>query len=113
MPEHPEKGHQDSHDRYCQRVAAEEARKLRARRHREHSIWFGLGTFGMIGWSIAIPTLLGIALGIWIDTRWPSRFSWTLMLLFVGIVLGCLNAWYWLDREQAIIQREDEDQKDE
>lgn len=109
MSEHPERGYRDSRDRLARRVAMEEARKLRARRRREHSIWFGLGTFGMVGWSIAIPTLLAIALGVWIDSTWPSRFSWTLMLLFVGIVVGCLNAWYWVVREREIISREDED----
>jgi ATP synthase protein I len=113
MSEHPEWGSQESRDRLARRVAAEEARKLRARRRRAHSIWFGLGTFGMVGWSIAIPTLLAIALGVWIDTTWPSRFSWTLMLLFVGIVVGCLNAWYWVEREREIIEREDEDLKHE
>jgi ATP synthase protein I len=88
------------------RVGDKEARKLRAR-HQSDSIWFGLGMFGVIGWSVAIPTLLGILIGIWIDTNWPSRFSWTLMLLLVGVVLGCLNAWHWIDRERQSIEEEE------
>lgn len=72
---------------------------MRARDEKNKSIWFGLGMFGMVGWSVAIPTLLGIALGVWIDLTWPSRVSWTLTFLFIGIVLGCLNAWYWVKRE--------------
>jgi ATP synthase protein I len=80
-------------------VDAKQSRKLDARRHGERSAWFGLGMFGLVGWSIAIPTLLGIALGIWIDERWPSRFSWTLMLLIGGVGIGCLNAWWWVNRE--------------
>jgi ATP synthase protein I len=59
--------------------------------------------FGMVGWSITIPTIVCLALGIWIDRRWPSPYSWTLMLLFVGVVLGCLNAWYWVKREHGQI----------
>lgn len=62
-----------------------------------NELFFGLGVFGVVGWSVAIPTLLGIALGIWIDQTWPSQYSWTLMLLFVGVILGCLNAWYWIE----------------
>jgi ATP synthase protein I len=54
----------------------------------------------MVGWSVMLPTLLGIALGLWIDLRFPSPYSWSLMLLFVGIVAGCLNAWYWIQKEQ-------------
>jgi ATP synthase protein I len=87
-------------------VARKEARKLQARRSKDRRIWFGLGMFGLVGWAVAIPTVLGIGLGIWIDSTWPSRFSWTLMLLLLGMVLGCLNAWYWLSQEQRIIGKE-------
>jgi ATP synthase protein I len=80
-------------------VARKAARRERAEREGDRSIWFSLGLFGLVGWSVAIPTLLGLALGIWIDTRWPGRVSWTLTLLFVGIVLGCANAWYWVQQE--------------
>ena len=38
---------------------------------------------------------------VWTTEFWPSRVSWTLMLLFVGMVLGCLNAWYWVKRESG------------
>jgi ATP synthase protein I len=89
-------------------VGQKEVRKIRARRHRERSIWFGLGTFGMIGWSVAIPTLIGTALGVWIDKQWPSGYSWTLMLMLGGLLLGCLNAWYWLNFESRLIEGEEE-----
>jgi len=72
----------------------EEARK----RHRK-SPWYGLGMFGLVGWSVAVPIVAGIALGIWIDGRWPGELSWTLTLLLVGAILGALNAWYWVQRE--------------
>lgn len=85
-----------------QQIAAQETRKLKARNEKHHSVWFGLGMFGLIGWSVAIPGLLGIALGLWIDAHWPSRFSWTLMLLILGILFGCLNAWRWVQKEGGI-----------
>jgi ATP synthase protein I len=87
-------------------VARKEARKLRARRHRDRGMWFGLGMYGLVGWSIVIPTLGGVALGAWVDGRWPSRFSWTLMLLAAGLLLGCWNAWYWVSLEQKAIRDE-------
>jgi ATP synthase protein I len=37
--------------------------------------------------------LAGVAIGTWIDRNWPSRFSWTLMLLLAGLAFGCVNAW--------------------
>jgi ATP synthase protein I len=74
-------------------------RKLRARRAGRRGVWFGLGMFGLVGWAVALPTVAGVALGLWLDTRFPSRVSWTLTLLFVGALLGSANAWYWVKRE--------------
>jgi ATP synthase protein I len=74
-------------------------RKLKARDERRRGVWFGLGMFGLVGWAVAVPTLLGIVLGLWLDDLLPGEISWTLTLLFIGIVLGCLNAWYWVSRE--------------
>lgn len=88
------------HHEFERQIQEKTTRKLKARREGDRSIWAGLGLFGMVGWSVMVPTLLGIALGIWIDNRFPSSHSWTLMLLFMGIVLGCWNAWYWIQREQ-------------
>ena len=44
-------------------AAAGAARKLKARLGAKRSIWFGLGTSGLIGWSVTVPTLLGAGLG--------------------------------------------------
>jgi len=55
---------------------------------------------GGIGWAVALPTLAGVAVGSWIDYHWPSRFSWTLLLLFGGLAMGCLDAWTRINREQ-------------
>lgn len=75
------------------------ARKLKARSQKRNSLWFGLGMFGLVGWSIAVPTLLGIALGLWMDHAWPGRQSWTITLLLVGLAIGCIQAWRWIERE--------------
>ena len=91
-------------------VRDRETRKLRARRETRRGIWFGLGMFGVVGWSVAIPTVVGIALGIWLDRVRPARHSWTLTLLVLGVAAGCLNAWVWLSRERRSIERRDEGQ---
>lgn len=76
------------------------ARRMeRTRQQRTRSAWLGLGMFGMVGWAVAVPVVAGTALGIWIDARWPGETSWTLSLLLGGFALGCLNAWYWVQRE--------------
>jgi ATP synthase protein I len=92
-----------------QEVGAKAARKRRARRHVTHSVWFGLGMMGLIGWSVAIPTLLGAALGLWLDRRFPGSRSWTLALLVGGLTIGCLNAWFWVAKEDQAMRDEQED----
>lgn len=59
-------------------------------------IMFGLGLFGIVGWSISIPTLLGVALGVYLDKKFTQSFSWTITLLFAGVILGAFNAWRWV-----------------
>ena len=86
-------------------VQIKEQRKIRARKNASSEIWFGLGAFGLVGWSVAVPTLLGIFLGIWIDLKWPGSYSWTLMLLILGLGFGCTNAWFWIQRERKTISR--------
>jgi ATP synthase protein I len=86
-------------DRFSDRVDRKQRRKRAARQHRHEGMWFGIGMFGLVGWSVVVPTLIGVALGMWIDATWPSQYSWTLMMLFAGVVAGCFNAWYWVKRE--------------
>jgi len=90
-------------------VDVRERRKLRARRKKSNEVWFGLGMFGVVGWAVAIPTVLGVFFGVWIDLKWPSRYSWTLMLLVIGLIMGCLNAWFWVSRQRRTITRERSD----
>ncbi|MGA8660489.1 MAG: AtpZ/AtpI family protein [Chthoniobacterales bacterium] len=95
---------------FSREVGRKANRKLKARSGKQKSIWLGLGMLGVIGWVVTIPTLLGIALGFWIDQHFPSRYSWTLMLLFIGLVCGCLNAWYWVENEHREIRKEQQNE---
>jgi ATP synthase protein I len=97
---------------FAEQVGAKAARKIRAGR-RSEGAWFGLGMMGLIGWSVAIPTLMGAALGMWLDARHPGRFSWTLALLMAGLALGCWNAWRWVAKEEEALGREQRGDPDE
>jgi ATP synthase protein I len=92
-------------------IGAKAARKLKARRSTQ-GVWFGLGMMGLVGWSVVVPTLLGAALGIWLDTHHPGKHPWTLALLVVGLVVGCLNAWHWVSKETKAMD-EDKEEGDE
>ncbi|HYY31205.1 MAG TPA: AtpZ/AtpI family protein [Chthoniobacterales bacterium] len=95
--------------RFTRSVGIQEKRKLRAQRRKARSIWLGLGMLGIIGWSVAVPALIGVAIGLWIDGHFHSRYSWTLMLLLIGVIAGCLNAWHWVAAEEREIRKEKED----
>ncbi len=82
------------------RVASREARMIRRNKEGAPNVWRTAALIGLIGWSVVLPMLIGIVIGSWIDRRWPSRFSWTLMLLVAGLGAGCVNAWNRIKQEQ-------------
>ncbi len=91
---------------FSQQVGAQAARKLKAQRRGPTSVWFGLGMSGLVGWTVAIPTVVGAALGIWVDMRYPSSYSWALMLMLGGLVIGCSSAWNWVQSEYQDMQED-------
>lgn len=93
------------HEALHKRVGNSELRKIRARSGPTKSIWEGFAIFGIIGWSVAIPTLVGVAVGIWLDSSYPSPHSWTLTMIVIGAVAGCINAWHWVSGENRNINR--------
>ena len=68
---------------FSRAVGAQAARKMRARRGGQRGTWFGLGLSGLIGWSVSTPTLIGTAVGIWID---KSYLQPTVIMLPFNII---------------------------
>jgi ATP synthase protein I len=101
----------DKHDKYSlsREIRAKALRKIKAKRKGVQGVWFGLGMMGLIGFSVTVPTLLGAALGFWIDKRFPGKYSWTLTIMLFGLVVGCVNAWFWVRNESTEIDEEDID----
>ena len=91
---------------WADRVDASAQRKQVARRDGSPGVWFGLGTMGLVGWSVVVPTLIGAALGVWLDQRHAGVHSWTLALLVAGLCLGCLNAWHWVAQQDRAMHGE-------
>ncbi len=90
-------------------ISAKAERKIKARASTQ-GVWFGLGMMGLVGWSVVVPTLLGAALGIWLDNHHPGGHSWTLALLVGGLAAGCLNAWRWIAKEDKAMRGESKDE---
>ncbi len=101
----PKKNHHKIQLGFIRKVADKATRKLRAKRQKNQGVWFGLGILGLVGWSIVVPALLGMILGDWLDKRFPSDVSWTLTLMLSGLILGCINAWHWVMKEQSQMEK--------
>ncbi|MDR0361632.1 MAG: AtpZ/AtpI family protein [Planctomycetota bacterium] len=96
---------------FAEMVGVKASQKLRAERQAGQGVWWGLGMMGTIGWSVAVPTLLGALLGRWLDRDGPGGRSWTLALLVAGLMIGCINAWHWVGKENKSNRDAEGDEK--
>jgi ATP synthase protein I len=101
---------EESREEFQKRIDAKAERKMRARTEHDRSLWFGLGTMGVVGWSVSVPTLIGAAVGRWLDARYQDTISWTLMLLLIGVGLGSINAYHWVNQHRERLERHDDDE---
>ena len=102
----------DKSNKFSQMVKSKETRKLREKNKSKHGVLFGLGMFGLVGWSVVVPTLLGAFLGIWLDKHFPGKQSWTLTFLLIGLIAGCAAAWHWLSLEDKDIHKDKEEKNE-
>ncbi len=100
----------DDKEKLKKTISRKENRKIAARKEQQ-GLWFGLGMFGLVGWSVVIPTLVGLAIGIWLDGRFETEISWTLTMFFLGLFLGIFNAWSWIQREGRVKKEESKERE--
>jgi ATP synthase protein I len=80
-------------------VRTRSERRVRGEREARRSIGQDLAMVGVLGWTVVIPTLLGVFVGRWLDRKFESGIFFTLGLLVAGVALGCVLAWQRLQRE--------------
>jgi ATP synthase protein I len=93
---------------FSDEIDNKERRKIKSLKEKKNNVWFGLGMMGVVGWSVAVPSLLGAMIGVWLDKRYPQSFSWVLSLLICGLIVGVIIAWYWIDKEDKEINKDNE-----
>lgn len=86
-------------DRTADSIRRRAERMKAARSEPGESPLRGFGVFGIIGWSIAVPTVAGAFLGLWLNRVAPQAFSWPIALILGGIVIGGIIAWNWIVKE--------------
>ncbi len=79
-------------------VKARREREARWKREGERSLGQNLAMIGALGWTVVVPTLLGVLAGRWLDRRFHSGIFWTGGLLVLGLTLGCVMAWKRMQR---------------
>lgn len=90
----------DRRDVQVEEIERSAARKKAARDNPGPSPLRGISTFGMVGWSVAVPTVGGAFLGGWLNRAYPQEFSWTIALILGGLAIGVMIAWVWIDKEK-------------
>ncbi|MFD1008436.1 AtpZ/AtpI family protein [Oceanisphaera ostreae] len=88
-------------DKAAEAMRRSAQRTQQARSTKSVSPLHGFSTFGIIGWSIAVPTVGGAFLGVWLDKIAPQSFSWPMALILGGIMIGGIIAWNWINKEDS------------
>ena len=87
-------------DEFEIRVRRQRALIEKGRLEKGQSFWKYVGLIGVVGWSVVVPMVLGVVLGLWLDGKFGTGSKWTLALLLLGLCLGCVNAWRMITKEQ-------------
>lgn len=78
------------------RRAAERSEQGRA--DPEPSLGVRLGQIGILGWTIVVPTLLGVVVGRWLDRSFATGVFFSAPLIMIGAAFGLWSAWKWMHR---------------
>ncbi len=89
----------ENHDHLEAAIRLRDERRARAKREGERSVGQNLAMIGMLGWSIVVPTLLGVFAGRVLDRYLATGVLFTCCFLVGGLVLGCAIAWRRINSE--------------
>lgn len=80
-------------DQFERAVKQRQERLEHWQREGERSAGQNLAMIGALGTAITVPILLGIFAGRWLDRTFHTGLWFTLGLLLLGLVIGCILAW--------------------
>ena len=80
-------------------VELRERRSARWREEGERSLWQNMSMIGALGWLVVTPTLLGVLIGRWLDSRFATGIFFSGALIFLGVTVGCYLAWQRIRKE--------------
>lgn len=86
-------------DRMARAARQTVQRERQAQEEPEPSLGARLGQIGILGWTIVVPTLLGLVLGHWLDRHFNTGVFFSAPLLMAGAAFGLWSAWKWMHRQ--------------
>lgn len=99
-------GSNEEEKKFLQNLAIKERRSVEVQEGKESTAWEGVGQFGMVGWSITAPVLVGLFLGWVLDRLTGQHHLWVTTFFFIGLICGCVSTGYWLFTEYGRIEEE-------
>ncbi|MDR1968872.1 MAG: AtpZ/AtpI family protein [Burkholderiaceae bacterium] len=98
-PQSEGRQHASTPDRLEEAARAEAQRDQAGRADPEPSLGARLGSIGLLGWMVILPTLLGLAAGRWLDRRMQTGIFFSAPLLMAGAAIGFWFLWKWVRRK--------------
>ncbi len=84
---------------FRQRAIKKEEQKLKSHPPNEVNVWSGFRVFGLVGWSVVIPTLIFLAIGRWLDHLRHDGHACTVSMLAAGVTFGFFLALVLIAKE--------------
>ncbi|MGD9638285.1 MAG: AtpZ/AtpI family protein [Alphaproteobacteria bacterium] len=98
-------------EKTVEKIGEKLKRRIEARKGKRGNPYMGFLFMGMVGWSFAVPFVLSLGLGVWLDSKFETSSVWTLNFLFIGLGLGLFNVFVWFKKELLIMNREKEEKE--
>lgn len=92
-------GSDDEKDRMAEAAGLAAKRERGAAEDPEPSLSARLGQLGILGWTIVVPTLIGVFVGRWLDRIFDTGIFFSAPLIMIGAAIGFWSAWKWMQRE--------------
>ena len=94
----------DEENKKTEQLLTQKARVMSRRDKRV--FYLNASILGVYGWQMAVPVLLGVILGRFLDRHLDMvHFSWTLNLIIIGFAVGVFNANRWVRKESGITKK--------
>ncbi|MBS1164551.1 MAG: F0F1-ATPase subunit family protein [Proteobacteria bacterium] len=90
--------HKDRQDRLAEAARQAEKRRREGLATPEPSLGARLGQIGVLGWTIVVPMLIGVAIGRWLDRTLGTGVFFSAPLIMIGAAIGFWSAWKWMHR---------------